>query len=99
MSEAGKRILRSARQALAYAEGRADVREYGVHVPESIDVRAIRRKAGMSQDEFARHFGVSRRTVQEWEQGRRAPSGSARAFLTVIDREPEAVRRALRAAE
>ena len=49
----------------------------------------------MSQSQFAAYFGVSVRTVQEWEQGRVVPSGAARAFLTVIDREPEAVRRAL----
>jgi putative transcriptional regulator len=51
----------------------------------------------MSQDEFARYFGVSKRTVQDWEQRRRRPSGPSRAFLVVIDREPEAVLRALSA--
>ena len=49
----------------------------------------------MSQDESPRHFGVSKRTIQDWEQHRRRPSGPARAFLLVIEREPEAVRRAL----
>ena len=49
----------------------------------------------MSQGKFAAYFGVKVRTIQEWEQGRVVPSGAARAFLTVIDREPEAVRRAL----
>jgi putative transcriptional regulator len=49
----------------------------------------------MSQEEFAQHFGVNKRTVQDWEQGRRRPSGPARALLVVIDREPEAVHRAL----
>jgi putative transcriptional regulator len=95
MSEAGKRILTSARQALAFARGEADAPAFRVHVPAAIDVRRIRRKAAMSQAVFARHFGVSKRTVQDWEQGRRVPTGAARAFLTVIDREPAAVRRAL----
>jgi putative transcriptional regulator len=95
MSKAGERIIRSARQALAFAEGKADRSKYRVHVPYEIDVRAIRRKVRMTQDDFARHFGVSKRTVQDWEQKHRSPSGAARAFLTVIDREPEAVRRAL----
>lgn len=95
MSKAGHRIIRSAKQALAFAEGRADLSKYRVHVPDDIDVRAIRRKVGMTQETFARHFGVSKRTVQDWEQKHRMPSGAARAFLTVIDREPEAVRRAL----
>lgn len=95
MSKAGERIIRSARQALAFAEGKADKSKYRVRVPDEINVRAIRRKVGMTQDDFARHFGVSKRTVQDWEQKHRSPSGAARAFLTVIDREPEAVRRAL----
>jgi putative transcriptional regulator len=97
MSKAGDRILKSARQALAFAEGRADRSQFRVHVPEEIDVRAVRRRLEMSQDEFARHFGVSKRTVQDWEQRRRRPEGAARAFLRVIEREPEAVLRALSA--
>ena len=97
MTKAGSRILKSARQALAYAEGQAEPSDYRVHVPDDLDVKAIRRKIGMSQEEFARHFGVSKRTVQDWEQRRRNPSGPSRAFLVVVDREPEAVRRALSA--
>jgi putative transcriptional regulator len=95
MSKAGERIIRSARQALAFAEGKADEGKYRVHIPDEINVRAIRKKVGMTQDDFARHFGVSKRTIQDWEQKHRSPSGAARAFLTVIDREPAAVRRAL----
>jgi putative transcriptional regulator len=66
-----------------------------VHVREEVDVKAIRKKIGMTQEVFAHYFGVSTRTVQDWEQKHRRPSGAARAFLRVIDREPEAVRRAL----
>jgi putative transcriptional regulator len=95
MSKAGSRILASTRQALAYATGEADASQYGVHVPATLDVRAIRQKIRMSQEEFAQHFGVNKCTVQDWEQGRRRPSGPARALLVVIDREPEAVHRAL----
>ena len=95
MSKAGERIIRSARQALAFVEGRADASQFRVHLPDDINVRDIRKKIGMTQDEFARHFGVSKRTVQDWEQGRRVPTGAARAFLTVIRKEPDAVRRAL----
>ena len=95
MSKAGQRIIKSARQALAFAQGKADKTKFRVHVPDEIDVRAIREKVRMTQEDFARHFGVSKRTVQDWEQKHRSPSGAARAFLTVIDREPDAVRRAL----
>ena len=58
-------------------------------------MKAIREKVDMSQEEFARQFGFSKRTLQHWEQGMRVPTGPARAFLTVIAREPAAVRRAL----
>jgi putative transcriptional regulator len=51
----------------------------------------------MSQDRFARAFGLPKRTVQDWEQGRRQPEGAARVLLKVIEREPDAVRRALAA--
>jgi putative transcriptional regulator len=90
---AGQRMIASAKQALAFAQGENN--GCVVHIPREIDTARIRRKIKMSQSKFAAYFGVSVRTVQEWEQGRVVPSGAARAFLTVIDREPAAVRRAL----
>jgi putative transcriptional regulator len=89
----GQRMIASAKQALAFAEG-AD-NGCVVHIPDAIDAARIRARVGLSQRQFAAHFGVSVRTVQEWEQGRAVPSGPARALLMVIDREPKAVRRAL----
>ena len=65
---------------------------------ESIDVQAVRRKLRLSQREFALRFGFSLATVRNWEQGHRAPDGSARALLTIIDKEPDAVVRALESA-
>ena len=67
------------------------------HVPERIDVKAIRAKLGMSQAQVAASFGFGLDAVQNREQGRRRPEGAAHAFLKVIEREPEAVRRALAA--
>ena len=94
MTTAGDRILKSAKQALAFAEGEKD-HGCAVHIPEEINVRRIRKKLDMSQKAFADYFGVNLRTVQDWEQGRRVPSGPSRNFLLVIDKEPEAVRRVL----
>ena len=91
---AGQRMIQSARQALAFAEG-GKSHACQVHVPDDIDVKAIREKIALSQSEFAKLFGLSKRTLQHWEHRRRVPSGPARAFLTVIARESEAVRRAL----
>ncbi len=64
--------------------------EYGrvVKVP---DVGEIREKTGLSQARFATLLGVSVRTLQDWEQGRRAPSGAARTLLLVADRNPRAL--------
>jgi putative transcriptional regulator len=96
MSKAGRRIIESAEQALAFSKGKAPkASAFRVHVPARLDVRALRRRVGMTQSAFAACFGVELRTIQDWEQGRRAPSGPARAFLAVIAREPDAVRRAL----
>jgi len=93
-----ERLERSLRQALAYVEGTADVAKYRVHVPQEIDVRAIRDKLGMTQEEFSRQFGFSVNTLRHWEQGKRVPEGPTRAYLLVIDRAPKAVQKALRAA-
>ena len=55
------------------------------------NVASIREKTGLSQDRFAALLGVSVRTLQDWEQGRRAPSGAARTLLMVADRNPRAL--------
>lgn len=65
-------------------------------IPDSVDVKAIRGRRKMSQAAFAKRYGFSIDAIQEWEQGRRRPDRSARTLFTVIDREPEAVERALR---
>ena len=95
MSKAGERILRGAREALALTRNEADVNKYGVHIPDRIDVKSIRRRMGMSQAAFGARFGIKVATLRNWEQGRRQPDLTARALLTVIDREPAAVHRAL----
>lgn len=61
--------------------------EYGrvINVPE---VASIREKTGLSQARFAQLLGVSARTLQDWEQGRRAPSGAARTLLVIADKNP-----------
>ena len=73
----------------------AAARVYPPPTPE--EVRAIRSRLGMSQAKFARAFGIGIDIVQQYEQGRRRPSGPAATLLRVIAREPEAVMRALAA--
>jgi len=80
-----------ARQIAANPEAAPDM------APE-IDVRAIRRAAGMTQAEFAAAYQFSVRTVQEWERGAIRPSGPARTLLRAIKADPEGLRRVLAAA-
>ena len=98
MSKIGKSMIRGLEQALAFVDGSGDESQYRVHIPPEIDVRAIRDRLGMTQQQFAVSFGFSVNTVRHWEQGRRVPEGPTRAYLMVIDREPQAVQKALRIA-
>jgi putative transcriptional regulator len=96
MSKIGESLLRGAEEALAYAKGeKKGSKTYQVKIPKKINVSAIRNKLHMSQSVFAACFGFSIRTIEKWEQGIRQPAGAARAYLIVIDRNPEAVRSAL----
>ena len=81
----------------AAAEIEAALRQGRVRVVRPLDVAAIRAKTGLSQVRFARAFQISPHTLRNWEQGRRLPEGPARALLLAIDRDPEAVMRALAA--
>lgn len=95
MSNLGKRLIKAAKEARQIARGEADSRSYHLHLPEEIDAKAIRHKVGLSQAQFARTFGIPKRTLQDWEQRRRFPDLTAQALLRVIAREPAAVKRAL----
>jgi putative transcriptional regulator len=61
-------------------------------------VRLVREKLGLSQKEFAARFQINLRRFQDWEQGRVAPDSAISAYLTLIEREPEMVRRILEVA-
>jgi putative transcriptional regulator len=95
MTKFGERMLQSIREGRAIARGEAAPGTYRVFVPSEVDVRKIRRRLKLTQDEFAAKFGLSAATVREWEQNRRRPEGAARVLLRGIEREPEAVSRAL----
>ncbi len=92
----GSEIIQGLQNAIAYAKGQnRKVRVHLVHVPGPVDVRKVRRKLGMSQGQFAAQFGINPATLRNWEQGRRQPEGPARVLLNIIEREPDAVQRAL----
>ena len=86
--ELGLRLLESVRQMKA--RNFARVTELAVN-----EVVAARQSTGMSQSEFATALSISKRTLQEWEQGRRSPSGAAQALIRIASKHPEVVREAL----
>ena len=86
--ELGLKLLESVRQMKA----RNFARVTDVPVNEVVEAR---RSTGMSQSEFASALSISKRTLQEWEQGRRSPSGAAQALIRIARKHPEVVREAL----
>ena len=74
---------------LEILEGIRDIKrgEHGrvINIPS---VASVRERTGLSQSRFAKLLGVSVRTLQEWEQGRRAPSGAARTLLLIAQKNP-----------
>mgnify|MGYP002063642339 CR=1 FL=1 len=66
-----------------------------IHEFTPLDVKKIRAKVGMSQNQFATAFGISVSTLRHWERGDRTPHGPALVLLNVVAKEPKAVLRAL----
>jgi len=95
LSRVGTDVVEGLKEAAARVRGEVSLREYEYDVPGPVDVKAIRAKSGLSQSQFARCFGFSTRTLQDWELGRAKPPSAVRAYLVVIDRFPEAVEKAL----
>jgi putative transcriptional regulator len=88
------RIAGGLTEAIAVARGEAAPAR--LFIPPEIDVRAIRRKVGMSQDDFASAFGFSLTQIRDWEQGRSRPLGGLRAYLMIIEMDPVRILKILR---
>ena len=96
VSPGGKSIIAGLQDALAYAQGDTICGQaHTVRIPTTIDVKAIRQSLGLTQAAFAQRYGFTLSSIRNWEQDRRQPEGAARVLLLVIDKEPEAVQRAL----
>jgi putative transcriptional regulator len=87
--ELGLKLLQSVREMKA----RKFARITEIEVNEVVQAR---QGTGLSQSEFANALSISKRTLQEWEQGRRSPSGAAQALIRIARKHPEVVREALR---
>ena len=93
MANAFSSIKQGLTEAVEFSRGKSSkavVHEFG-----PLDVKKIRAKVGMSQNEFASAFGISVSTLRHWERGDRTPQGPALVLLNVVAKEPEIVLRAL----
>jgi len=94
VTDSFNRIMQGLQEAVEHARG-ADVPGLVLHVPEKVDVAAVRRRTGLSQTAFSRRIGVSPATLRNWEQGRRVPEGPARILLAMLERNPRIVEETL----
>ena len=93
MSEFLNSIKKGFNEAVAYSEGKCP--KTVVHEFSPVDVRRVRSNLSMSQNEFASAFGISVSTLRHWERGDRVPHGPALVLLYIVEKEPEAVLKAL----
>ena len=94
-TQLGQEVEAALGEVLAHVRGEVDLPCRIVDDPAAERILALRKRMKLSRQKFADRFGLDARAVQEWEQGRRIPDRAARVLLTVIDRDPEAVARAL----
>jgi putative transcriptional regulator len=88
------KIAAGLEDAIAFAEGRA-ADDFVVHVPEEIDVLAIRKREGLTQAGFAKRYSFKIGAVRDWEQKRKRPLGPTRLLLKLIQERPDVVREVL----
>lgn len=93
MSTAFESIKQGLQEAIAHAKG--ETTGIRVHRPRVVDVKAVRAKVGMTQEQFAARFGFSAATLRHWERGDRSPHGPALVLLNVIEHNPQVVIEAL----
>ncbi len=96
MSKSFASIKQGLQEAIAHQRGK----QTGVklHVPPAVDVKEVRRRTGLTQEQFAAKFAISVGTLRHWERGDRTPRGATLVLLNIIAKEPKAVMRALEAA-
>ena len=94
-TQIGLEVEEALEEVLAHVRGETPLPCRIVDDPAAEHIVALRKRMKLSRQKFADRFGLDARAVQDWEQGRRVPDRAARVLLTVIDRDPEAVVRAL----
>ena len=87
-------LMDSVKEAVAINKG--EIKPTCSYIVDEPDIKAMREKLGMTQKEFAFRTGISPRALQNWEQGRRRPSGPAAALIRIIAHNPELAMEALK---
>lgn len=95
MGKAFESIKAGLTEAIAHAKGEKAGAGVRVYRPHGVDVRELRQRVGMTQEQFAARFGFSVATLRHWERGDRAPAGPALVLLNVIAKDHKSVMRAL----
>ena len=93
MSKLFEEMAQGTAEARAYMQGKR--KGYKVTLRRTIDVRSLRKRLRLSQDRFAKSFGLSVDAVRHWESGRRQPEAAARALLILIAADPKFVMHSL----
>jgi putative transcriptional regulator len=99
MGKAYESIKAGLMEAIAHAKSEESGAGIRVYRPHAVDVRELRQRLGMTQEQFAARFGFSVATLRHWERGDRAPAGPALVLLNVIATDYQSVMRALPIAE
>jgi putative transcriptional regulator len=97
MSKTFASIKRGLEQAIRHRKGNR-VARLKMHVPPPVDVKAVRERTGLTQEQFAATFAIGLGALRHWERGDRKPRGATLVLLNVISKDPEAVLRAVRKA-
>ncbi len=83
----GQEILEGIKEVKRFKKGDIELKAWNLNEPSP--AKTIRKKLKLSQSAFASLMGVSPRTIQDWEQGRRRPQGPARSLLRIAEQHPE----------
>ena len=94
-TKVGREVEEALGEVLAHVRGEVELPCRIVDDPSAERILALRKRMKLSRQKFADRFGLDARAIQDWEQGRRVPDRAARVLLTVIERNPKAVEKAL----
>jgi putative transcriptional regulator len=91
----GSELIAAMNEVKSHIKGKTTLPSRTVNIPDTIDIKSLRKKRGLNQKEFAEHYGFTLSSVKDWEQGRRKPERAARILLAIIEKDPQIVEKIL----